>query len=157
MNGVWSTSPRSGSEKSQVRQCLGFCTADFRSSLAYTSDAQEPKHCLNWDFSLPLYITYPQRHIALRVRLAIFHRHSQHDWHDVETRRRRHAIRSISTARRRKSTHVFGMSNLKSAPFLRRSEDGRTLGGVSQRVPFLPSLLLLGGGLHWRARIIRPA
>ena len=32
--------------KSQVRQCLGFCTADFRYSLVYESVVQKPKHCL---------------------------------------------------------------------------------------------------------------
>ena len=32
--------------KSQVRHCLGFCTADFLSSLAYESAEQKPKHCL---------------------------------------------------------------------------------------------------------------
>ena len=34
----------------QVRQCLGFCRADFWSSLAYASAEQKPKHCLTWDF-----------------------------------------------------------------------------------------------------------
>ena len=59
-----------GSEKSQVRQCLDFCTAYFQSSLACESAGQKPKHCLTWiycfctpwslffcltwDFSLPL-------------------------------------------------------------------------------------------------------
>ena len=33
--------------KSQVRQCLGFYTADFWSSLAYESAEQKPKHCPN--------------------------------------------------------------------------------------------------------------
>ena len=32
--------------KSQVMQCLGFCTANFWSSLAYASAEQKPKHCL---------------------------------------------------------------------------------------------------------------
>ena len=32
--------------KSQVRQCLDFCTADFQSSLACESAEQKPKHCL---------------------------------------------------------------------------------------------------------------
>ena len=32
--------------KSQVWQCLGFCTADFWSSLASESAAQKPKYCL---------------------------------------------------------------------------------------------------------------
>jgi len=36
-------------EKSQVKQCLGFCTADFWSSLVYES-AEKPKHCITWDF-----------------------------------------------------------------------------------------------------------
>jgi len=43
-----------GSEKSQVRQCLDFCTAYFQSSLACESAGQKPKHCLTWDFSQPL-------------------------------------------------------------------------------------------------------
>ena len=37
-------------KKSQVRQYLGFGTADFWSSLAYESAEQKPKHCLTWDF-----------------------------------------------------------------------------------------------------------
>ena len=32
--------------KSQVKQCLGFSTADFLSSLAYESAEQKPEHCL---------------------------------------------------------------------------------------------------------------
>ena len=32
--------------KSRVRQCLGFCTADFLSLLAYETGEQKPKHCL---------------------------------------------------------------------------------------------------------------
>ena len=32
--------------KSQVRQCLGVCTADFVCLLAYDSAEQKPKHCL---------------------------------------------------------------------------------------------------------------
>ena len=32
--------------KSQVRQCLDFCTADFWSSLTYESAEQKPKHCI---------------------------------------------------------------------------------------------------------------
>ena len=41
---------------SQVRQCLGFCTADFLSLLAYESAEQKPKHCLTWDFLSALLI-----------------------------------------------------------------------------------------------------
>ena len=33
-------------KKSQVRQCLGFSTADVLSLLAYESAEQKPKHCL---------------------------------------------------------------------------------------------------------------
>ena len=40
-----------------VRQCLGFCTADFLFSLAYESADQKPKHCLTPGFLIPLYIT----------------------------------------------------------------------------------------------------
>jgi len=47
-----------GSEKSQVRQCLDFCTADFLSSLGCESAVQKPKHCLILYFSLPLFIHY---------------------------------------------------------------------------------------------------
>ena len=36
--------------KSQVRQCMGFCTADFWSPLAYESAEEKPKHCLTWYF-----------------------------------------------------------------------------------------------------------
>ena len=43
-------------EKSRVRQCCYFCTADFQSSFACESAVQKPKHCLTWDFSLPLFI-----------------------------------------------------------------------------------------------------
>ena len=32
--------------KSQVKQCLGFSTADFLSSLTYESAEQKPEHCL---------------------------------------------------------------------------------------------------------------
>ena len=35
-----------GDRKSQIKQCLGFCTADFWSSLTYESAEQKPKHCL---------------------------------------------------------------------------------------------------------------
>ena len=38
--------------KSHVRQCLGFCTADFWSSLANESAEQKTKHCLTF-FRLP--------------------------------------------------------------------------------------------------------
>ena len=37
-----------------VRQFLGFCTADFLSSLAYESAEQKPKHCLTPGFLIPL-------------------------------------------------------------------------------------------------------
>ena len=36
----------SAHRKSQVRQCLGFSTADFLSSLAFKSADEKPKHCL---------------------------------------------------------------------------------------------------------------
>ena len=39
-----------------VRQCLGFCTADFWSSLAYESAVQKPKHCLTPGFLIPLVV-----------------------------------------------------------------------------------------------------
>ena len=45
-----------GSDKSQVRQCLDFCTADFKSSFDCKSAVQKPKHCLTetphylWEF-----------------------------------------------------------------------------------------------------------
>ena len=38
--------PNRADRKSQVRQCSGFCTADFLSSLAYQSAEQNPKHYL---------------------------------------------------------------------------------------------------------------
>ena len=42
--GLWIRTDR----ESQVRQSLGFCTADFWPALAYES--AEPKYCLTWDF-----------------------------------------------------------------------------------------------------------
>ena len=36
--------------KSRVKQCLGFCTADFWSLLTYESAEQKRKHCLTLDF-----------------------------------------------------------------------------------------------------------
>ena len=45
--------------KSQVKQCLSFCTADFWSLLAYESAVQNPKHCLTCDFHLALVSTQP--------------------------------------------------------------------------------------------------
>ena len=44
--------------KSQVSQCLGFCTADFWSSLAYESAEQKPKHCLTPDLLSALKIKH---------------------------------------------------------------------------------------------------
>ena len=35
-----------GISNPEVRQCFGFGTADFSSSLAYESAEQKPKHCL---------------------------------------------------------------------------------------------------------------
>jgi len=43
-----------GIRKSQVRQCYGFCTADFWSSLAYESAEQNSKNCLTPGFLIPL-------------------------------------------------------------------------------------------------------
>ena len=40
-------------KKEKVRQCLGFCTADFRSWLVHESAVQKPKHCLICSF-LPI-------------------------------------------------------------------------------------------------------
>ena len=37
-----------------VRQCLGFCPADFWYSFAYESAEQQPKHCLTPGFLIPL-------------------------------------------------------------------------------------------------------
>ena len=48
--------------KSQVRLCLGFCTADFLSLLAYVSAKQKPTHCLAWDFPSALYIHVETTH-----------------------------------------------------------------------------------------------
>ena len=41
--------------KSQARQCLGFFTAYFWSSLAYESAEQKPKHCLTPRFLMPTF------------------------------------------------------------------------------------------------------
>ena len=40
---------RRGSEKSQVRQCLGFCTVDLLANEDQKSAVQIPKHCLTCD------------------------------------------------------------------------------------------------------------
>ena len=45
-----------GSEKSQVRECLGFCAADSQAKEDWKSAVQKSKHSLTWDFSLPLQI-----------------------------------------------------------------------------------------------------
>ena len=45
--------------KSQVRQCLDFCLADFLSSMAYESAERKPKHCLTRDFLSALLINIP--------------------------------------------------------------------------------------------------
>ena len=42
-----------------VKQCLGFCAADFWTSLAYKSAEQKPKHCLTPGFLIPLLRTIP--------------------------------------------------------------------------------------------------
>ena len=39
-----------------VGKCLGFCTTDLWSSLAYESAEQKPKHCLTPGFLIPLII-----------------------------------------------------------------------------------------------------
>ena len=36
--------------KSQVSQCLGFCSADSNANEDQKSVVQRPKHCLTWDF-----------------------------------------------------------------------------------------------------------
>ena len=45
-----------GSEKSQARQCWDFCNSWFIGKGEQKSAVQKPKHCLTWDFSLPLVI-----------------------------------------------------------------------------------------------------
>ena len=42
--------PSRGIRNPGVRQCLGFCTAVFLSSLAYESADKKPKHCLTPGF-----------------------------------------------------------------------------------------------------------
>ena len=55
--------------KSQVRQSLGFCAADFWSSLAYESAEQKPKHCLTPGFLIPLSDVKPgAEHFPLPAR-----------------------------------------------------------------------------------------
>ena len=39
-----------------VKQCLGFCTADFLSLSAFESAEQKTKHCLTLGFLIPLHI-----------------------------------------------------------------------------------------------------
>ena len=54
-----------------VRQCLGFCPADFWSSLAYESDEQKPKHCLTPGFLIPLVIYHlSQKYLSRFMFLA---------------------------------------------------------------------------------------
>ena len=57
-----------GGRKSQVRQCLGFWTADFWYSVAYESAEQKPKHCLTWDY-LSALLTW---HLLVRTYLRGF-------------------------------------------------------------------------------------
>ena len=45
--------------KSQVKQCLSFCTADFWSLLSYKSAEQKSKHCLTWDILSALLMDLP--------------------------------------------------------------------------------------------------
>ena len=54
VGGVMSRADR----KSQVRQCLDFCTPDFWSLFAYESAEEKPKHCLTWDFLSALLMSY---------------------------------------------------------------------------------------------------
>ena len=49
--------------KPQVRQCLGFSTADFLSSLPYESAEQKPKHFQTSDFPSAV-VTRPSRSIS---------------------------------------------------------------------------------------------
>ena len=53
-----------------VGQCLGFCTADLWSSLAYESAEQKPKHCLNPGFLIPL-VTMPRCSIKRTLQEAL--------------------------------------------------------------------------------------
>ena len=43
--------------KSQVRDCLDFCTAEFLSLFAYESAEQKPNHCPTWDILLLCYLS----------------------------------------------------------------------------------------------------
>ena len=76
--------------KSQVRQCLGFCTAAIWSSLAYESAEQKPKHCLTPGFLIP-----PIIHLLL---LSL----SQPLSRDVADRRLSAAVAPVPRARRRR-------------------------------------------------------
>ena len=51
------------------RQCLGFCTVDFWSSLAYESAEQKPKHSLTPGFLIPLLVIDYLLYLALRMAL----------------------------------------------------------------------------------------
>ena len=53
-----------------VRQCLGFCTAEFWSSLAYESAEQKPKHCLTPGFLMPLVMKNSQASGLLSEKLT---------------------------------------------------------------------------------------
>ena len=50
-----------GSEKSQVWQCFGFCSADSWVKEVLTSAVQIPKHYLTSDFSSPLTVVEDRR------------------------------------------------------------------------------------------------
>ena len=56
--------------KSQVRQCLGFCTSDLWSSSAYESAEQKPKHFITWDFLSALIISSIKRVFASATALV---------------------------------------------------------------------------------------
>ena len=71
--------------KSQVRQCLDFCTSYFGSSLAYES--AEQKHCLTWDFlsALLIHLTFAMSNdiaivSAARTPIGEFFPYLTSDW-----------------------------------------------------------------------------
>ena len=66
--------------KSQVRQCLGFCTAELWSRLAYESAEQNLKHCLTWDFLSALILTLSCHLCYLSRSIHLFERRKARAW-----------------------------------------------------------------------------
>ena len=108
--------------KFQVRQCLGFSTVDFWSSSPYESAKQIPKHCLTWDFSLPLLFT-SKRLLSVCTPLL--------DWGERERRDRLVGL----LAGRTRTDRWTAASSPVGAVLLSLPSDGRT-DGCGRSTPF---------------------